>query len=387
VWRRWTHYIGQLGLADDPSLASLPSHESELVTRSFLSFYREAEFKTSGGPKGKRVKPMVCSTIRDAASSLAAALRNNLGTSPFHIQRTTVLLPSIRKLLKAFASMDPPPHRQKAVTPKFLRQLFATSGAGLQSLCDTAPAVCADLVIAAWFFAMRGCEFTQVPTPGKTLPVRFCDVTFRDKQKRQVHNTSPRTFLAEYVTITFRDQKNGRKLEARTMRRTGEHVLCPILRWASIIDRLLRHKFKPTTEVFCFGPPSTRRHSITIKHLADTLKATCTVLGGQDEFGFGPDDIGAKSIRSGAAMALFLSDVSIPKIMILGRWVSDAFMDYIRPQVLEWTSELSLNMTSVGHFTDLNGTTSALSSDPQSRCQSTDINGATFLTPKFHLHH
>ena len=43
-------------------------------------------------------------------------------------------------------------------------------------------------------------------------------------------------------------------------------------------------------------------------------------------------------------MALFLMDHSVTKIMLLGRWSSDAFLNYIRPQVLEWTNQLSRDM-------------------------------------------
>jgi hypothetical protein len=32
------------------------------------------------------------------------------------------------------------------------------------------------------------------------------------------------------------------------------------------------------------------------------------------------------------------------KIMILGRWKSEAIMDYIRPQVLEWMNLMSQDM-------------------------------------------
>jgi hypothetical protein len=40
------------------------------------------------------------------------------------------------------------------------------------------------------------------------------------------------------------------------------------------------------------------------------------------------------------------------KIMILGRWKSGAFMDYIQPQILEWTILMSQDMTEFGSFTD-----------------------------------
>ena len=52
-------------------------------------------------------------------------------------------------------------------------------------------------------------------------------------------------------------------------------------------------------------------------------------------------------------MALFLKNHSVEKIKILGGWKSDAFLDYIRPQVLEWTNNMSVDMATVGHFTDL----------------------------------
>ena len=53
-------------------------------------------------------------------------------------------------------------------------------------------------------------------------------------------------------------------------------------------------------------------------------------------------------------MALFIMNHSKEKIMILGRWGSDAFMSYIRPQVLEWTNIMAADMASVKSFMDLN---------------------------------
>ncbi|KAL7556053.1 hypothetical protein ACA910_010012 [Epithemia clementina (nom. ined.)] len=61
-------------------------------------------------------------------------------------------------------------------------------------------------------------------------------------------------------------------------------------------------------------------------------------------FGYWHQDIGTHSLRSGAAMALFLAQHSILKIMILGRWSLAAFVKYIRPQVMEWTAGMSMSM-------------------------------------------
>ena len=113
------------------------------------------------------------------------------------------------------------------------------------------------------------------------------------------------------------------------------------------------------------------------------LRSTCRLFGGSAAFGFDPLEIGNKSIRSGAAMALFLADHSPSKIMILGRWLSDAFLDYIRPQVLEWTNNMSTDMVNFDSFWDL---TSSANTDSLIR---EPINGRDSLsnTPIFYLRH
>jgi hypothetical protein len=55
-------------------------------------------------------------------------------------------------------------------------------------------------------------------------------------------------------------------------------------------------------------------------------------------------------------MALFLQNVSSDRIMILGRWESEAFLVYIRPQVLEWTNNMSKSMIAIDSFTDIGNT-------------------------------
>ena len=113
------------------------------------------------------------------------------------------------------------------------------------------------------------------------------------------------------------------------------------------------------------------------------LRSVCKLFGGSAAFGFNPQDIGNKSIRSGAAMALFLADHSPSKIMILGRWLSDAFLDYIRPQVLEWTNNMSSDMVNFDSFWDL---TSSVATE---RLIREPINGrdSPSNTPMFFLGH
>jgi hypothetical protein len=86
-------------------------------------------------------------------------------------------------------------------------------------------------------------------------------------------------------------------------------------------------------------------------------------------------------------MALFLKDHSTAKIMILGRWSSDAFLVYIRPQVLEWTNNMSRDMISFESFLDVGLYDIASAHDPRTRRKTTRLNGrhSTMQMPNFHL--
>ena len=57
-------------------------------------------------------------------------------------------------------------------------------------------------------------------------------------------------------------------------------------------------------------------------------------------------EIGTRFIKSDAANSLFVMNQSTAKIMILGRWSSEAFLHCIRPQVLESTNNMSRDICS-----------------------------------------
>ena len=65
---------------------------------------------------------------------------------------------------------------------------------------------------------------------------------------------------------------------------------------------------------------------------------------GEDKLGFKSDDIGTHSVRSGAAMAMYLAGVPTFSIMMIGRWSSDAFLKYIRKQVEQFSHNISSRM-------------------------------------------
>lgn len=68
---------------------------------------------------------------------------------------------------------------------------------------------------------------------------------------------------------------------------------------------------------------------IDSQRIVRNLWRTCRILGTERGYGMEEKNLGTKSIRSRAAMSLFLMDHSVEKIMILGRWSANAFMVYI----------------------------------------------------------
>eukprot|EP00957_Ditylum_brightwellii_P039652 3000198-Ditylum_brightwellii.AAC.1 len=64
----------------------------------------------------------------------------------------------------------------------------------------------------------------------------------------------------------------------------------------------------------------------------------------EDKLGFKAEDIGTHSIRLAAAMSMFLDNIPVFLIMLVERWSSDAFLKYIRKQVLESSKGISKKM-------------------------------------------
>jgi hypothetical protein len=326
--------------------------------------------------------------VRKAASHLAQAFRCNLKPSPLHIEGSSQLHPSTRALFQSFDNIDPAAKRQRAITPKLLRGMFRLAGVGIPVTHDSPAAIAAEIAIAAFFFAMRSCECTTTPTPGRTKTIDLLGMTFRDRYKKEVPHDSADLRQAEYVSYNFVDQKNKEKNDTRSQRRTSDPVLCPVRRSASLVERIRRlvPNHSPTTLMNTLFLNDTILQ-LSSAFLRTRLRVTCTALGGKPTFGYTATDIGTKSLRSGAAMALFLMNHSTERIMLLGRWKSDAFLVYIRPQVLEWTNNMSRDMIRHDSFLDVSGFDQADPDLPRVRPRRFNGPDNPLIFPSLHLEH
>jgi len=111
-----------------------------------------------------------------------------------------------------------------------------------------------------------------------------------------------------------------------------------VKRLGKAIQRILKYvpNASPDTPLCAVNIPG--KSLIDSDYTLKLLRFMGKTFGGKEVFGFYPKDIDNKSMRSGAGMAVFLNKHSTPRIMLLGRWLPDAFFIYIRPRVLKWTT-------------------------------------------------
>ena len=212
------------------------------------------------------------------------------------------------------------------------------------------------LCIGAIFFAMRSCEYlisTHKEDSKRTRIIRLRNIKFK-KQGILLTINSPNLFLSDIVMITFEYQKNNNRNKTVHMYKTNDDLLCPVKAWAYTITRILKTvpNANSDTKVCAYVDSGQVRH-IDSTYARARLRGIVELIG-QDILGFTKEEAGLHSIRSGGAMAMFLSAVPTIIIQRIGRWDSDAFMEYIREQVESFTIGVSSKMILNEKFYHLN---------------------------------
>jgi hypothetical protein len=208
----------------------------------------------------------------------------------------------------------------------------------------------ADLAMGAFFFACRACEYLKVKGLRRTKTLRKGDIKFR-KGRVVLPHDSPDLHLADTVALRFRDQKNRIKGAWRTAWKTDDPDANPVASFAKIIRRVASLPGS-TDDTLLYNYASTTNRSflsISDTNMITVLRAAVTFIG-PDELGYEAADVGTHSIRSGAAMALVLSGHEAWRIMLAGRWQSQAFLVYIREQIQEFSKGVSARMISNPDF-------------------------------------
>ena len=209
------------------------------------------------------------------------------------------------------------------------------------ALTDVDKAI-SELTIGGFFYAMRSCEYSSTSGERRTKILRIRNIEFRYRN-RVIDHSDPNLARAETVSITFEYQKRDERDEVITHHHSGDPLLCPVRSWAKVVKRILSYSgTDPNTKVNTVcqdGKLKAIRSTAVLKRIRDTVAVI-----GRDVLGFGPEDVGTHSLRSGGAMAMFLGGTPTFVIMLQGRWSSDAFLRYIRKQVKQFSKGISTRM-------------------------------------------
>jgi len=164
---------------------------------------------------------------------------------------------------------------------------------------------------------MRSCEYAKVPKAEQRQTKQLCirNIAFIRDVETLAHN-SPSLHLADCVSVTFERQKNDRKADAVTQWWTSDELLCPVKIWTSLTRRILSYKGPNKNSPISLVKHMSQIINITGEMIADLCRDGVVAIG-ETKLGIRRSEIGTRSIRSGAAMAMYLDGVPVFSIMLI----------------------------------------------------------------------
>ena len=143
----------------------------------------------------------------------------------------------------------------------------------------------ADIIIGAYFFAVRSCEFSSVPEVGRTVMIRLGGIRFYSYDFQVIPQDHPDLIeLAAFVWVLFEDQKNQFKGDSRTQRKTQDPLLCPVIRIGRAVQRVRRFVkgFDENTPLCSFNKRGRSNKFITQDYCLKFIRKICRTHGGID---------------------------------------------------------------------------------------------------------
>jgi hypothetical protein len=285
----------------------------------------------------RQISSLKGSTARQTADNVATLIESSGWPDPRTTSNGKQCL-QYKRQVSYYKTNDGPTHHQKAIPPEVYRWW-------IRNATQPREQARAQLLAGALFFAMRSCEYSKTKhKEQKTQPIRPRDIIFRIGAEI-IHHNDPRIAIADNVEITFRVQKNGVVEDQILQWHTNDNELCPVRHWAWTINRLRSYPgYRDTWPVFTYYDSLTNKLStISSSEIFDDIKAAVDAIG-PNILGFTSKDVGTHSNRAAFAMMNYLAGRPVYTIMLLGRWLSDAFLRYIEKQVREFSIGASQKM-------------------------------------------
>ena len=336
AWDRYTRWCELVGIGDDPFLDGFSRQHRIEIMGAFAVAIREGRFSR------RNDDPLAQKSVANTLNFVAATFREHGREDPKKdVDNNVARL--LRRQLRSYKKDDPKKVEQKALPLCVIRLILSDRSSELQRAMG-------DLVAAAHFWAMRSCEYLKVPKQDQRQTKLLClrNIAFI-RDGKHIDHSSPNLHRADCVSVTFEQQKNERKWDTVTQWKTADPVLCPVKIWASIVRRILSYDGTNQNSPVSLVLHRKKLISVTSDMIINLIRDGVVGIG-ETKLGIERWEVGTHSIRSGAAMAMYLADVPIFSIMLIGRWSSTAFLNYIRKQVQEFSHGISSKMIEIQSF-------------------------------------
>ena len=379
-WSRWKQFLRSIEIGGDLFLDRVSAELRPGIFVLFAQAVREREFSRKGE------KELATATVRKALDQVAKIFRARGRPHPF--KAGSQLDFELDLLFQGHTDNDPPEEQEVAITPSFLREISRRSRTDKERKM-------ALLFIMAFFFAMRSCEYLITTGPRRTTNACMKDVMFVTRTGGHIDQKTGDIFAAAAVRIKFRRQKNKDDGDIVTQEKTADPLLNPVRVIAFLVTELWTHPATTWDTPLCTYITDSGVRTISTNDALSYLRRIAEAIG-EDKLGFHWSKLGTHSIRSAAAMAMFLDNTPIFLIMLIGRWRSDGFLKYIRKQVLESCKGTSSRMLKNDLFHTLPSPSSTID-DPRIRTNNsfaTNLSSMALTSsrlratrPFFALHH
>lgn len=297
----------------------------------FADRYRTGQFNAQG------VTNLRARSIESALRFIAQA-HTTLGLRDPRLDSHGHIDFRLRQQQAYHARLDPTPSRVK---PLPLSVLFRAHELATSWHTAQGDALAA-LIWIGFFFLCRPGEFVSTEDDH---PFRLEDVSLFTGETALDPLLAPLPHLSQatFAALTFSTQKNANRGE-KVGHGTNDHAVAnPVHALVSRVAHLRLHHAPATTPLHRYFDPTTGQWQDTTSQHMTALFRQAVLLTPQA--GLTPSEVSTRSLRASGCMALLHSGVDSDTRKLLGRWRSDAMMDYLTVQsrpVMQGFSQLML---------------------------------------------
>jgi hypothetical protein len=208
----------------------------------------------------------------------------------------------------------------------------------------------ADMITIAFFFLLRSGEYTGTTSDDTPFRLQEVHLYIWTQHLDTMLCTNAEINAATSVSYTFTTQKNGSRNKKVVHGSSGTGLCCQVRATARRIKYLHLKGAKVTAPIASMYVCN-RRTAIKVNQIKDTIRQAmivnfhCT--------GISPDEVSARSLRAGGAMALLCGKVVKNFIQMVGLWNSDAVIRYLHMQAQPIVQHFAAKMYNNGTYSFL----------------------------------